>query len=562
MNINHTLSLIARIAFTLSLLLIASVACGQVNGVRNLDESMDTVFDVSQLAFAQRFTTGDAPRRLATVTVDVTSASTGSSTMMLREDFRRGPGDLVEDLGEITIPVGSSRPIYTSSGTMLEANTTYWLTLGEDGGSGSYNWTGTASLGETSPLGWSLGNQVAFSQDGGSTWTPFDSGFSNESARLSINVLPEGVFVPAGLNPGDEYQLVFVTSGFINAISDDISVYNDFVNAQAKLNPSLTGTDLGVTWTAIASTPSTDARDNALVEAPVYQFESLQVASGFADLWDGEIAESVRFDQFGNVPDWEAWTGSGTDGFGLAGQELGSIGGTTSWGASFARNSEWINAGNSNSSASGFAIYALSEKLTVPAPPSNNNMMITRSQSLPVIDFGSLSFGLSELPAELDISFELSPGTSMSGVIVYDMNNVIAVSGDFGDGEFDDLQSFQLIVSQTNGSVLSMSGVFDSIVTPSVSDGVIMMNSPAFIYGTDTASGQAFAYRYTESVDTLTMLYSLGDVNQSGVADFFDIAPFIALLSAGTFQFEADINGDGLVSFLDIAPFITILSGL
>ena len=52
-----------------------------------------------------------------------------------------------------------------------------------------------------------------------------------------------------------------------------------------------------------------------------------------------------------------------------------------------------------------------------------------------------------------------------------------------------------------------------------------------------------------------------GDVNLDGVVDFFDIAPFIAVLANQTFQFEADIDGDQDVDFFDIAPFIEILAG-
>ncbi len=52
-----------------------------------------------------------------------------------------------------------------------------------------------------------------------------------------------------------------------------------------------------------------------------------------------------------------------------------------------------------------------------------------------------------------------------------------------------------------------------------------------------------------------------GDVNQDGVADLLDIAPFVQLLSQGGFQAEADINGDGVVDLLDIAPFVELLSG-
>ena len=54
---------------------------------------------------------------------------------------------------------------------------------------------------------------------------------------------------------------------------------------------------------------------------------------------------------------------------------------------------------------------------------------------------------------------------------------------------------------------------------------------------------------------------SLGDVNQNGVVDFLDIAPFIGLLASNTFLLEADCNEDGVIDFLDIAFFIQILAG-
>ena len=53
----------------------------------------------------------------------------------------------------------------------------------------------------------------------------------------------------------------------------------------------------------------------------------------------------------------------------------------------------------------------------------------------------------------------------------------------------------------------------------------------------------------------------LGDVNQDGIVNFFDIAPFIDLLAGEDFQAEADTNGDGTVNFFDIPPFIDILAG-
>ena len=52
----------------------------------------------------------------------------------------------------------------------------------------------------------------------------------------------------------------------------------------------------------------------------------------------------------------------------------------------------------------------------------------------------------------------------------------------------------------------------------------------------------------------------LGDVNRDGAVDFFDISPFIAVLSSSGFQDEADVNQDGVVNFLDINHFIVALS--
>ena len=61
--------------------------------------------------------------------------------------------------------------------------------------------------------------------------------------------------------------------------------------------------------------------------------------------------------------------------------------------------------------------------------------------------------------------------------------------------------------------------------------------------------------------------YSIGDVNRSGTNDYdfsdgvdlFDVAPFIAVLASGDYQFEADCNQDQVVNFRDIFPFIRIL---
>ena len=52
----------------------------------------------------------------------------------------------------------------------------------------------------------------------------------------------------------------------------------------------------------------------------------------------------------------------------------------------------------------------------------------------------------------------------------------------------------------------------------------------------------------------------LGDMNLDGEVDFFDIAGFISVLAASSFQAEADIDVNDEVDFFDIAPFIDLLS--
>ena len=60
---------------------------------------------------------------------------------------------------------------------------------------------------------------------------------------------------------------------------------------------------------------------------------------------------------------------------------------------------------------------------------------------------------------------------------------------------------------------------------------------------------------------TLTLIEEvlLGDVNLDGTVNFFDVPPFIGLLTTGDYQVEADVNQDDAVSFLDISPFIMLL---
>ena len=170
--------------------------------------------------------------------------------------------------------------------------------------------------------------------------------------------------VPAGLNPGDEYHLVFVTDATRDATSTDIAVYNSFVQGEAALNPSITGTDSGVTYNAIASTSAIAGSVNAPVTAPVYLLDGTKVADGFADMWDATIQAPIDVDQYlasGNCCD--VWTG--TTIFGAIQVPLGDANPIN--GHSLQSTSGWV-AAAPRPQANSSQLYGLSSKITVAFP--------------------------------------------------------------------------------------------------------------------------------------------------------------------------------------------------
>ena len=53
----------------------------------------------------------------------------------------------------------------------------------------------------------------------------------------------------------------------------------------------------------------------------------------------------------------------------------------------------------------------------------------------------------------------------------------------------------------------------------------------------------------------------LGDINLDGDINLLDVQPFVELLSAREYAYEADVNCDGAVNLLDVAGFVAILTG-
>jgi hypothetical protein len=177
------------------IVLLASSSVRAIVVVSNLSEPNQVDFgaDGTVNAAAGSFTTSAAGAyKLNSVNVDMNfNADTGVTTgLRLRADNGGMPGALIENLGSQTGGPGQQILTYSSLGSILSPNTTYWVTLGETGSGNAQQWLGTFSTAETSPISWTIGNQTFNSPDHGATWHQLNSGFDFSAPLFSLNATP------------------------------------------------------------------------------------------------------------------------------------------------------------------------------------------------------------------------------------------------------------------------------------------------------------------------------------------------------------------------------------
>src|SRR4051812_8690328 len=80
------------------------------------------------------------------------------------------------------------------------------------------------------------------------------------------------VTAPAGLNPGDHFRLVFVTTNVIDAPSASIGNYDSVVTGEANGAGLLSYNGSSVTWQTLASTEggATVAANRLTTSVPIY----------------------------------------------------------------------------------------------------------------------------------------------------------------------------------------------------------------------------------------------------------------------------------------------------
>jgi hypothetical protein len=157
--------------------------------VSNLDATVNgTSNTASNQTLANSFTTGASATNLSSVTLFMANNTGGSGfAVNLYSDGSGAPGSALESLSGPGAPSTNGNYNYTSAGTLLNANSTYWIvaTSSVD----HFGWGQTSSTTETSSSGWTIGDVGLASTNGGASWITNTSNVQMFS--VSTTAIPE-----------------------------------------------------------------------------------------------------------------------------------------------------------------------------------------------------------------------------------------------------------------------------------------------------------------------------------------------------------------------------------
>ncbi len=197
--------------------------------------------------------------------------------------------------------------------------------------------------------------------------------------------LRAAVISPAGLNAGDPYHLMFVSSvpSTANFGPNGITDADAFV--QNLANIAGVGASMGVTWKALLSDNlppgglGIDAINRFNPSAPIYNMQGQLVAGNGTALWNvtaaSPLVNPIAFDEFGNGSVTilvEVWTGTDPLGFlerADSDWKAAPANMQATAGSSIAVNTDWINGGGQPSENVPLSVFAFSSELTaIPEP--------------------------------------------------------------------------------------------------------------------------------------------------------------------------------------------------
>jgi hypothetical protein len=179
---------------------------------------------------------------------------------------------------------------------------------------------------------------------------------------------------PPGLQPGDTFHLMFVTTGTMQAVSSNPPgfAYDQLVFNEAQAKGLLTYGAQSVNWTALIShwdIPVVGAIDRFDPVSPVYRLDGPKIANNGSDLYDSSIQNPINVGPDLSNNDVFVWTGSNADGMPAGnGSYLNNGFNNPRIGVSFNTNLNWLSATDFPWNTE-MHLYAFSSELTaVPEP--------------------------------------------------------------------------------------------------------------------------------------------------------------------------------------------------
>ncbi|MFN0053424.1 MAG: hypothetical protein ACKV0T_14670 [Planctomycetales bacterium] len=180
--------------------------------------------------------------------------------------------------------------------------------------------------------------------------------------------LHAGIVTPAGLTTGDQFRMVFVTNGTIDATVGDHTVYDNLALAEAANGGFNVYDSSPVTWLAMVSTVDGTIAKNRLPKdgVAIYLTNGTKVADSGADLWNVSFKTKLLESPIYLTPTsthYESfvWTGSRRP-LGIHAPTVGLASSKTPF---------W-NAASDHDEHARFPIYGFSSALTVSAPEPAN----------------------------------------------------------------------------------------------------------------------------------------------------------------------------------------------
>ena len=230
-----------------------------------------------------------------------------------------------------------------------------------------------------------------------------------------LGILDEAWFTANPTNPdtaapwqaGDTYHLAFSTVATVTQVAYPArypadAMWTDITNWDAVVQTEANAAGIGgVTWKIIGSTSTVNARDHAVASGPVYTCVGNPIASNYADMWDGAVANPITHidgtpvgsPSYANL----VLTGSNSNGT-KSGNPLGDTDTFCTWGNPGFSDApgnfpQWMMHANPNQDMNRpGSIYGLSEALTVvggdPAVPEPSTFALAALGLLGLIGFG------------------------------------------------------------------------------------------------------------------------------------------------------------------------------